>query len=192
MGTDYLQLLDRRTAEIIIRGEGSDLAALVDLRTTAYIPPVWKQYWDADQQRLTNFDSLVTAAERFKVLIETGSTIEEIKEELLHELCVSHWLYIDYWGCSSEVFNGSPPGAITWEEFAAPIYSAASQPKQEAVGSSGCYLLTHENIDSILKSLEFHRHELEIMDGPKIDRLRSWQNLCRKHPGFSILYQIDF
>lgn len=191
MGTDYLQLLDRRTAEIIIHGEGNDLAAVVDLRTAMNMKPIWKQYWDDHKKGFIDFDSGITAAERFKILIETGSTIEEIKEELLRELCISHWLYVDYWGCYAEVFGADPPGAITWEEFIAPMYRTAGS-KQEEYGVSGCYLLTHDNVDSILKSLECHRHELQIMDQSKVDRLRYWQNFCRKHAGSSILYQIDF
>jgi hypothetical protein len=140
-----------------------------------------------------DFKSSVTAAERLKALVETGSTLEELKEELLHELCVGDWQYVDYWGCMMEVFRGGePPGAITWEEFAAPIYSARGKPQPEPNGSSGCYLLTFDNVDAILQSLELHRYELQIMGDAQIERLRSWRAFCRKDTEFCILYQIDF
>jgi hypothetical protein len=192
MGTDYLQLLDRRTAEIIMRADEADLASVVDLNTTVYRPSVWKHYWDESKQALVEFNFAATAVERLAILTETGSTLEKIKEELLSKLCISYWQHLDYWGCSSEAFRGDPPGAITWEEFTAPMYNAAGKPQPEPLGSSGCYLLTSDNVDSILKSLDSHRQELQIMGDAQIERLRGWQAFCRKHAGFCILYQIDF
>ena len=192
MGTDYLQLFDRRAAEIIMQADESDLASVVDLRTKVDRPSVWKHYWDESKQTLVEFNFTTTSVERLKILVETESTIEKIKEELLDELCVSYWQHVDYWGCMAEVFRGGePPRAITWEEFTAPVYSA-DRSKQEPAGSSGCYLLTGENVDSILQSLELHRHELQIMGDAQIERLRSWQAFCRKGTDFCILYQIDF
>jgi hypothetical protein len=47
MGTDFLELLDRRTAEVIIHGDESDLISLVEVRTTRNGSPVWRNYWDA-------------------------------------------------------------------------------------------------------------------------------------------------
>jgi hypothetical protein len=190
MGTDYLQLLDRRTAEVIIGGNEADLAALVDLRTTPDGPPVWQSHWDDEKQALADFDLGCTTAQRIRTLIEGGSTLPDIKEELLQCLCVGGaLLYLDYWGCFAEVFSAqTPPAAITWEEFTAPLRDNGVQ-KDEF---SGCYLLTSENVASIVRSLDAHRHELKIMKESHTDHLRSWQAFCLKRRDFCVLYQIDF
>jgi hypothetical protein len=192
MGTDYLQLLDRRTAKLIIGADESELISLIEMRTTSGGPPVWKSYWDSKLEKAVDFERTTSAAQRLEK-IRNGSTLEDIKERLLYEISVSHnFLYLDYWGCWVEAFPiEGPPGAITWEDFTAPMRSAPKAKKEEW-DTSGCYLLTDENVSAILRSLEVHRHELTNMREPEIDQLRRWQAFCRKHPEISILYQIDF
>ena len=194
MGTDFLQLLDRRTAEIVIAGTESDLAALVDLKTTSGGPPVWRSYWSAPEEQFIDFDSATTAAERLEKILKCGSTVAEIKQSLIRDLCVSRaWLHLDYWGCWAEVFSlQDPPGALTWENFTASLDAAAGRQTDESTESSGCYLLTRDNVDSILSSLETHALELEIMHELQVERLRGWQALCCKHQEFCMLYQKDF
>jgi hypothetical protein len=101
-------------------------------------------------------------------------------------------LYVDYWGCYAEVFaGGDPSGAVTWEAFTDPMHGPESSSKEPA-GASGCYLLTDENVDSIICSLEAHRSEVKIMNDEQIAQLKAWRDFCRKFPGFCVLYQIDF
>jgi hypothetical protein len=194
MGTDYLQLMDRRTAEVIIEATAADLAAIVDLKTAGAGPLVWRNYWDAQNEAFVDFVNVATAAARLATILRCGSSLNEIKQDLIRELCIGRaLLHLDYWGCWAEVFSvQDPPGALTWENFTAPIRGATERPTGESTESSGCYVLTNHNVASILSSLEAHRSEMEIMNDAQIERLRAWLALCSKHQEFSILYQIDF
>ncbi|HKF24062.1 MAG TPA: hypothetical protein VKE93_20990 [Candidatus Angelobacter sp.] len=193
MGTDYLELLDRITAEMIIRADEADLICLVESRTTRDGPPVWKNYWNAEQDCLIDFPRATTATERLKLKSQHGTALEEIKDDLLREMCVSAVsISVDYWGCWADVFAGKDPAdAIPWEDFTAPIRRRHKTEKEEWE-TSGRYLLTDENVDSILRSLEAHKNELTIMGEPEITHLRLWQTFCRRVRGFCIVYQIDF
>ncbi|HYL75454.1 MAG TPA: hypothetical protein VEU96_14675 [Bryobacteraceae bacterium] len=194
MGTDYLQLLDRRTAELVVGGSAADLATLVEARTTLDGPPVWRNYWDAKNQIVADFARTTSATQRLRTIIESGSSLEEIKDDLIRQLCIGDSLYLDYWGCYAEVFSVQGPlGSITWEQFTAPMRNTSvSRVEPEEAESTGCFLLTNDNVESILLSLEAHRDELRVMDEFQIDRLREWRAFCGRHPGFCILYQIDF
>jgi hypothetical protein len=190
VGTDYLELLDRRTAEVVIRADESDLISLVESRTTSDGIPVWKSYWNAERESSVDFERATKAAERLKTQLHHGRTLEEIKDELLWEICIGgRFLYLDYWGCWVEAFPvEGPPGAVPWDEFTVPIRAVAETNKE----ASGGYLLTDANAGAIIRSLTVHRNELTIMGDPEIDQLRRWRAFCLKHPGFCILYQIDF
>ena len=191
MGTDYLHLLDRRRAEIIIHATESELAALVDATTGITRPHVWQEYWDSNKEASVKFLPHTSATDRLRVMIAEGKAIEAIKDELLRELCIGGWLYLDYWGCYAEVFECvDPPGAITWEAFTEPM--RAPEKSREPGGAQGTYLLTNDNVDSIIRSLDKHRSEVEIMNDEDIARLKSWRDFCRKFSGFCVLYQIDF
>jgi hypothetical protein len=191
VGTDFLHLLDRRRAEIIIHANESELASLVDVATGLMRPHVWANYWDAKKEKSVDFFPTILSAERLRVLLGNGETIEVIKEELLRELCTGGWLYVDYWGCYAEVFaGGDPPGAVTWEAFTKAMHPENTSAKPD--GASGCYLLTNDNVDSILRSLEEHRAEVKIMNESQIAQLKAWRDFCRKFTGFCVLYQIDF
>jgi hypothetical protein len=140
-----------------------------------------------------DFQPRAKIADRLKAHIQNGIALEAIKEELLHQMCLSNnWLHIDYWGCWVEAFPvEGPPGAISWEDFTASIRKLPAKPAEESE-TSGRYLLTADNVSSMLRSLEAHKHELTIMSQPEIDHLQRWQAFCRKHPSFCVVYQIDF
>ena len=194
MGTDYLQLLDRGAAELIIRGNGEDLVALVESRTTSIEgPPVWNSYWDAMQEKFVDFRRDASSAERLKTKLDQGTTLEEIKDDLLQNLCLArNFLYVDYWGCWSEIFSvEGAPGSIPWEDFTAPMRGAIPS-KKEKWGTSGCYLLTDDNVSAIMRGLETHQDELTIMSSQEVERVRRWQSFCRKMPTFCMTYQNDF
>ncbi|HKD82731.1 MAG TPA: hypothetical protein VKH81_23775 [Candidatus Angelobacter sp.] len=194
MGTDFLELFDRRSAEIVVHGDALELVALVDARNKRNQPHIWQRYWHEAEERFIDFAPGTTNAERLKTKIDYGKTLEEIKEDLLRDVfTMQFWLYVDYWGCASEVFPiGLPPGALTWEEFTAPIWVDRAISEKRVPGSQGCFLLTAENVASILKGLKNHRNELQIMGDPEIAKLESWYSFCHKYPGFCILYQVDF
>ena len=193
MGTDYLQLLDRRTTQVIVNATESDLAALVDMRSTFVGPPVWQTYWDEKQQVLVEFPFGTSPAQRLRMMLECGYSMDDVKHDLVHDFCVGGGLNLDYWGCWAEVFSAhDPPGSITWEEFIASIRDVSSEFSNEAQGASGRYLLSHEDVSTILRSLEGHFQELSIMAQCDLDRLRGWQVFTDKHPETCILYQMDF
>ncbi len=116
MGTDYLHLLDRRAAEIIIRADESDLIVLIDCRTVPNSQAVLKDYWDEALGRFVDFPPGTTTKQRLQG-ITRRSTLDEIKKDLVRSLCIGGWLNLDYWGCWAEVFSVKPIGAISWEEF---------------------------------------------------------------------------
>jgi len=192
MGTDYLQLLDRRTAEVILDATESDLAALVDLRSKTSESPVWKSYWDDKQGEFVDFNFATKAADRLRIILATRSSLKEVKEQLLDAFCIGEsWLYLDYWGCWAEVFSGEvPAGAISWEDFTKPLFSNDTETKQDR-GYPGCYLLAPQNVESIRSSLETHRGEWRIMNDSDLDHLRGWQSFCKDNAGYCVSYQID-
>lgn len=187
MGTDFLSLFDRHAAEIIMGANETELATLVDLKTTLDGPLVWREYLNDSKDGLLPFDKFMTSAERLVRMLR-DCRLDEIKRDLILHLCSScAFLHVDYWGCWAEVFtNGASETIVTWESFAAPI-----DPKTEMDVSSSCYLLTNDNVQAILDSLEAHRSDVTIMSDAEIDRLRSWRAFCLKHPEFCVLYHID-
>lgn len=93
---DSVELLDLRLARLIRAAGESELIALVDLRTRPLVdPPVWRERWNPETESFDLFDSLATAAERFAHQKALGSTLDEIKDELSRELCLSSWINVD-------------------------------------------------------------------------------------------------
>lgn len=203
MGTDNVELLDRRTAEIIVRGSETDLIALVESRTRPLVgPPVWRDYWEPNRQSLQEFAREATVEERFKVILSGETGLTDIKSQLIRDLCTSDWLSLDYWGCMAEVFGGvEPPGSTKWEDFVAPMFEgSAPQPvvhrdddgTVQWVENSGRYLLTVANLDAMIQSLRNRRLDLRIMGESEVGRLERWRHFCARHHDFCVVYQIDF
>lgn len=107
VGTDYVQLFDRRTAEIIIHANELELAALVDVTATQNGPRVWQDYWDSHKQAFVDFDFTVSPPERLTTILRDGMTIEDVKGYLLRKLCIGAWRHLDYWGRFVEVFSAT-------------------------------------------------------------------------------------
>jgi len=192
MGTDFLQLFDKRTAEVIIKGDERDLVSVVDLHGRRE-KTIWQSYWHSAEERFIDFEPTTPNVDRLKTKLDQGTGLNDIKEELLRELCTMRgFLYLDYWGCWVEAFPvEGPPGAVSWETFLAPI--RPPRPKEpEPWEVSGSYLLTSENVEAILQSLKRHKDELQIMTQAEIDRVAVWHRFCAKDPGYCVLYQIDF
>ncbi len=164
MGTDRVELLDRRTAELIISGTEADLIALVESRTRPMAgPPVWRDYWDASRESFREFPLAVPVEERLSVILSNGIRLTAIRIQLIRDLCTSAPLDVDYWGCIAEVFSGGkPPGCITWEDFIAPAFpegppeAGIHRDENGAIlwtETSGRYLLTAANTNAMTVSL---------------------------------------
>ncbi len=203
MGTDNVALLDRRTAEVIIRGTETDLITLVESRTRPFAdPPVWRNYWDAGSKSIQQFPQETTVAERLKVITSGGTELVETKEELIRELCTGDWLYLDYWGCTAGVFDGvDPPGSTTWEDFTSPMFpDGPPDPSVHRdddgailwVETSGRYLLSSSNTGAMILSLRNHSQDLTVMSNAHIEKLERWHNFCIRQPDFCVVYQIDY
>ena len=123
MGTDNVELLDRRTAEIVIHGADTDLISLVESRTRPRTePPVWREYWNPARDSMQRVPVDATMEERFKLIMSGASGLVEVKSDLIRDLCTGDWLCLDYWGCTADVFGGvDPPGATRWEDFISPM-----------------------------------------------------------------------
>ena len=203
MGTDNVELLDKRAAEIIIHGSKADLIALVEARTRPIIgPPVWREYWDAARESMQEFSREVKVEDRFKAIATSAREIAAIKSELIRELCTSDWLYLDYWGCTAEVFGGvDPPGATKWEEFVAPMFpDGPPEPPVHYdedgsvlwIETSGRYLLSSSDTNAMIASLRKHVQDLSVMCEADIAKLERWHHFCAAHPDFCVVYQIDY
>lgn len=202
MGTDNVELLDKRTAEVIIYGDDGDLIALVESRTRPLVgPPVWRSYWDPTVGCLKEFPQEAAAEERLELIMSGAESIAEIKTALIRDLCTSDWLSVDYWGCMAEVFGGAdPPDSTRWEDFVAPMFrdSASnalvplSDDRSAPVDTSGRYLLTSANTDAMILSLRNNSQTLRVMSESDVKKLERWHTFCNHHPDFCIVYQIDF
>lgn len=144
MGTDFVHLMDRRLAEIIVKGTEDDLIAIVDLRTKLLINPrVWRHYWDATRATFCDFDQTAHSSERLRLKLMGGASLPKVKSELVSQLCTGDSLHLDYWGRTVEVFGGEPTGGTTFEDFIAPMY------------------------DGQIPNRTVHRHEDGSSSGPK-------------------------
>src|SRR5918911_2094222 len=68
-------------------------------------------------------------------------------------------IYLDYWGCYAEVFDGHPEGSISSLDYL---------PDEE---DETFPLLRSDHVDRMIKSLHEHRDDLSIMDNEQIDKL---------------------
>jgi hypothetical protein len=203
MGTDRVELLDRRTAELIISGTEADLIALVESRTRPMAgTPVWRDYWDASRESFREFPLAVPVEERLRVILSNGMRLTAIRIQLIRDLCSSAPVDVDYWGCIAEVFSGGkPPGCITWEDFIAPAFpegppeAGIHRDENGAIlwtETSGRYLLTAANSSAMIASLRNNLRGLKVMRESDVVKFERWHRFRTRHPEFSIVYQIDF
>jgi len=140
--------------------------------------------------------------DRFKLILSGARGIAEVKRALIQELCTGDWLYLDYWGCTADVFGGvEPPCSTRWEDFISPMFpNGEPEPPVHRdrdgsilwVETSGRYLLTSANANSMIVSLRNHFHDLEVMGAVEVAKLERWHNFCAAHPDFCVVYQIDY
>jgi len=79
MGTDNVELLDRRTAEIIIHATETDLISLVESRTRPRAePPVWREYWVPDRDSFRRISADTTMEDRFKLVMSGSRSVRDV------------------------------------------------------------------------------------------------------------------
>lgn len=90
-------------------------------------------------------------------------------------------IYLDYWGSYAKVFSQTAPvGAISSYEYL---------PDEE---EELFLLLRAEHLDQIIKSLNKHSSNLDVMKKEDIRQLQSWKNLCAQNSNYLVAYLFDF
>ena len=89
-------------------------------------------------------------------------------------------IYLDYWGCYAEVFDGHPEGSISSLDYL---------PDEE---EETFLLLRPDHVDRMIKSLREHSDDLSIMDEEQIGKLEKWRDFCAANPNYMVAYFIDF
>lgn len=187
MGTDWLQLFDGSTAELLMSANESELATFAEMRTRADQrgDSLW-EYFPGSDGEVSQHEHSTPLAERLEAMLLSGSSLSELRSELINEYCFSvEWCYLDYWGCFAEVFDGGLPDSQMWERY-------SSRFEEPEVESSGRYLLTESDLSRIIASLRRHRTELTIMSPVDVNQVQRWLDFTRKHSGFQVAYHLDF
>jgi hypothetical protein len=74
-------------------------------------------------------------------------------------------IFLDYWGCYEQVFDGRPRGSISSRDLL--------QPEED-----GPFLLLRaEHVEQIIKSLRSHLDELRLTTGEQLGTLEKWKSL---------------
>ena len=89
-------------------------------------------------------------------------------------------IYLDYWGCYAEVFEGHPEGSTSSLDYL---------PDEE---EETFLLLRPDHVDRMIKSLHEHREDLSIMDKGQLAELEKWRDFCAANPNYMVAYMFDF
>jgi len=89
-------------------------------------------------------------------------------------------IYLDYWGCYAEVFDGHPEGSISSLDYL---------PDEE---EETFLLLRPDHVDRMVRSLNEHRDDLNIMDKEQLEKLERWRDFCAANPSQMVAYIFDF
>jgi hypothetical protein len=170
MGTDWLQLFDKRLCDEI-----------VCLNTTA-LPGFVERHLDRFGEfsifRAGSVDA--SAEDTIRRLLAEGETETTLRVALVDALCFSaKTVHLDYWGCYVEVFAGSDPrGSIT---------DLTLFPEQQ----QDFLLLLPDHIDRILESLQVHRADLVVMTETDLNVIRQWRTECAADASKMVAYVFD-
>ena len=89
-------------------------------------------------------------------------------------------IYLDYWGCYVEAFDGHPEGSISSLDYL---------PDEE----EETFLLLHpQHVDRIIKSLRKHINELTVMNKEQVEKIEKWRDFCLENPGYMVAYIFDY
>jgi hypothetical protein len=85
-------------------------------------------------------------------------------------------IFLDYWGCYEQVFDGRPSGSIS------------SRDLLQAEAEGMFLLLRAEHVDRIIKSLHSHIEELSVMTQEQISTLEKWRSLSLANHHYMVAY----
>ncbi len=180
MGTDWIQLYDKRLSDRILKMNRPTL--------TRFLEDNIDVLEAKDQAGVTLHSSLVF------VMSQNGTPVTKAVEELLAETKLNDFkkqlaldfclgeetVYLDYWGCHAHVFSGvEPPGSISCGKYF----------REE---ECDFLLLTSEHVDRMLKSLYEHSDDLRVMRKETIGRVEYFRDFCRSHSNYWVAYRFDF
>jgi hypothetical protein len=173
MGTDWLQLFDKRLSDKIL--------AMNRQRLMRFLEENVDVLKEKDKRDTVHYSSIIFTMNQHKISVAqavdrliAGSGLQDLKIQIAFDFCFGEeWIYLDYWGCYAHVFNeGDPKGSIQSDKYLS---------DKENVGF---LLLTPDHVDRIVKSLKEHADDLHVMERADIERVEYFRDFCRGHPGY--------
>jgi hypothetical protein len=114
-------------------------------------------------------------------LLSGEQSLPELKADVAQDFAFGdEEIYLDYWGCYSEVFQGNPEGSISGLDYL---------PDQE---EETFILLRPEHVDLMIESLREHADDLSVMDEGDVERLEGWRDFCAANPSYMVAYLLDY
>jgi len=177
MGTDSIKLFNKTLADQILAMERQSLTRFLEENIG-----VLKQKDFTLSSVLYEMEqsggSVSDAVER---LISGEYTLTGLKIEAIQDFAFGdEEIYLDYWGCYAEVFDGRPEGSISSVEYL---------PDQE---EKTFLLLRLDHVDQMIRSLYNHINDLSVMDEEKIKKIEKWRSFCAANPDYIVAYMFDF
>jgi len=183
MGTDWLQLFDKRRSDKILAMNRQGL--------TRFLEENLDELKEKDRRDIGTHSSIVFIMNQDKVSVFQAvnkeladSGLRDLKLRVALDFCLGEeWIYLDYWGCYAHVFSeGDPKGSILSEKYL---------PDKNY---DGFLLLTLEHVERIIKSLKEHANDLPVMKrmGAGVERVEYFRDFCRGHPGHWVAYHFDY
>ncbi|MBA2341455.1 MAG: hypothetical protein H0V88_13780 [Pyrinomonadaceae bacterium] len=177
MGTDSIKLFDKALADQILVMERESLTRFLEDNLSALkqkefvLNPVMYEIEE-------NGGSIPDTLER---LLSSEYTLTGLKSELAQDFAFGdEEIYLDYWGCYAEVFDGHPEGSISSLDYF---------PDHE---EETFLLLRPDHVDQMIRSLCNHMDDLSIMNKEQIEKVGRWRDFCAANPSYMIAYQFDF
>ena len=89
-------------------------------------------------------------------------------------------IFLDYWGCYAEVFDGHPEGSISSLDYL---------PEEE---DETFLLLRPDHVDQMVRSLYNHLDNLSVMNKGQIEKIERWRDFCIANPNYMVAYLFDY
>ena len=177
MGTDSVKLFNKVVADQILAMERGLLTRFLEenigdiKRKPSTLSLV---VFEMEQ----NGGSVSDAVER---LLSGEQTFTKLKAEVAQDFAFGdEEIYLDYWGCYSEVFHGDPEGSISSLDYL---------PEQE---EEVFLLLRPDHVNRMIESLHEHADDLSVMDKDEVERLEGWRDFCNSNPSYMVAYLLDY
>ena len=173
MGADWVRLFNKQLCDEVRSLSGQEVETFVQPRLSL-LP-------ESSIFRC-GFEGNVPVSVRISHLQAHGRTEEELKADLVENLCVSaERVLLDYWACYAEVFKSNdPPGSIT-------DYALFPHLREQ-----GYLLLRAEHLDMMLASAEEHKQDARLMSEESFSTLRHWRGQCVRDTNYMVAYFYDY